>query len=58
MNKVIIYLGAVLLPCSCNTQKHYSVLQYDNGNDSIHEGTYRIVDKKAASDMRTRTAER
>lgn len=46
MNKVIIYLGAVLLPCSCNTLKHYSVFQYDNGNDSIHEGTYRIIDKK------------
>lgn len=26
--------------------KHYSVFQYDNGNDPIQESIYRIVDKR------------
>lgn len=35
-----------MLLCSCSSMKHYSVFQYDNGNDYVSEGMCRIVDRK------------
>ena len=35
-----------MLLCGCSSMKHYSVFQYDNGNDPICDGMYRIVDKR------------
>ena len=32
MNKIIIYLSAVLLLCSCGSARHYAAFQYDNGD--------------------------
>ena len=29
MNKIIIYLSAVLLLCSCGSARHYAAFQYD-----------------------------
>ncbi len=46
MNKIIIYLSAVLLLCSCGSARHYAAFQYDNGDDYVSEGLYRIVDRK------------
>lgn len=46
MNKIIIYLSAVLLLCSCGNARHYAAFQYDNGDDYVSEGLYRIVDRK------------
>ena len=46
MNKIIIYLSAVLLLCSCGSARHYAAFQYDNGDDYVSEGLYRIVDQK------------
>ena len=46
MNKIIIYLSAVLLLCSCGSVRHYAAFQYDNGDDYVSEGLYRIVDRK------------
>lgn len=45
MNKILTILSAVLL-CSCSFMQHYSVYQYDNGDDYISDGMYRIVDKR------------
>lgn len=45
MGKNLIVIAAVLL-CSCGSMKHYGAFQYDNGNDYIRDGMYRIVDKK------------
>ena len=42
MNKIIIYLSAVLLLCSCGSARHYAAFQYDNGDDYVSEGLYRI----------------
>lgn len=46
MNKIIIYLSAVLLLCSCGSARNYAAFQYDNGDDYVSEGLYRIVDRK------------
>lgn len=46
MNKIIFYLSVVLLLCSCGCARHYTVFQYDNGDDYVSEGLYRIVDRK------------
>lgn len=35
MNKIIIYLSAVLLLCSCGSARHYAAFQYDNGDDYV-----------------------
>ena len=43
MNKIIIYLSAVLLLCSCGSARHYAAFQYDNGDDYVSEGLYRIT---------------
>lgn len=40
------YLSAVLLLCSCGSVRHYAAFQYDNGDDYVSEGLYRIVDRK------------
>ena len=40
MNKIIIYLSAVLLLCSCGSARHYAAFQYDNGDDYVSEGLY------------------
>ena len=43
MNKIIIYLSAVLLLCSCGSARHYAAFQYDNGDPhSGPERTYRL----------------
>lgn len=34
----------------------YVPYRYDNGNDPVQEGVYRIVDEKGVSDMRTSMA--
>lgn len=47
-----------MLLCGCSSVKHYGVFQYDNGNDPICDGMYRLVDNEAASGMRTGTAGR
>ena len=44
MNKIIIYLSAVLLLCSCGSARHYAAFQYDNGDDYVSEGLYRIFE--------------
>ena len=43
MNKIIIYLSAVLLLCSCGSARHYAAFQYDNGDDYVSEGLYRLT---------------
>ena len=54
MNKIIIYLSAVLLLCSCGNARHYAAFQYDNGDDYVSEGLYRIVDRKGRIGYRDR----
>lgn len=54
MNKIIIYLSAVLLLCSCGSARHYAAFQYDNGDDYVSEGLYRIVDRKGQYRLRRR----
>ncbi len=44
-NMITTCITAMLL-CGCSSMKHYSVFQYDNGNDPIQESIYRIVDKR------------
>ena len=46
INKSIIYLSVVLLLCSCDSARHYATYQFDNGDDYVSEGLYRIVDRK------------
>lgn len=46
MNRIIICLSAMLLLCSCGVTRHYQAFQYDNGDDYVSEGLYRIVDSK------------
>ena len=36
MNKIIIYLSAVLLLCSCGSARHYAAFQYDTLPSAIH----------------------
>ena len=45
MGKILTIIIAMLL-CGCSSVKHYGVFQYDNGNDPIRDGMYRIVDKR------------
>lgn len=45
MAKILIIFSALLL-CSCSLTKHYGAYQYDNGDDYISDGMYRIVDKR------------
>src|SRR5699024_11442959 len=54
MNKIIIYLSAVLLLCSCGSARHYAAFQYDNGDDYVSEGLYRIVDREGRDRKSTR----
>ena len=44
MKRIIWYIGIGLLLCSCGSSKHYGAFQYDNGNDYVSEGLYRILD--------------
>ena len=37
---------AVLLLCSCAAAPRYAPLQYDNGDDYVREGLYRIVNEQ------------
>ena len=46
MNKIIIFLSTVLLLCSCGSTIRYAAFQYDNGDDYVSEGLYRIIDRK------------
>ena len=46
MKRIIWYIGIGLLLCSCGSSKHYGAFQYDNGDDYVSEGLYRIVDRK------------
>ncbi len=45
MSKIPTIIAAMLL-CGCGSMKQYSVFQYDNGDDYMQDGMYRIVDKK------------
>lgn len=45
MGKILTIIAAMLL-CGCRLVKHYGVFQCDNGNDYLHDGMYRIVDKR------------
>ena len=45
MNKIFCFLNGALL-CGCIATKHYATFQYDNGNDYVCEGMYRIVNHK------------
>ena len=45
MSKISTIIPIILL-CGCSSMKHYCVFQYDNGDDYIRDGMYRIVDKK------------
>ena len=45
MNKIIIFLSTVLLLCSCGSTRRYAAFQYDNGDDYVSEGLYRIIDR-------------
>ena len=54
MNKIIIYLSAVLLLCSCGSARHYAAFHYHNGADYVREALYPIVDRKWAYRLRRR----
>lgn len=43
--KILLY-AAILLLCGCGGARHYTAFQYDNGDDYLSEGLYRIVDSK------------
>lgn len=45
MNIVITMLATALLCCCCVTV-HYRPYRFDNGNDYIQDGMYRIVDNR------------
>lgn len=38
----------------CSSTRHYAAFQYDNGNDYVSEGLYRIVDRKGRMGMQMR----
>ena len=42
----IIFLCVAMILCGCGCARHYTVFQYDNGDDYSSEGLYRIVDRK------------
>ncbi len=44
--KNILLLTVFLFSAGCGLNHHYSVYQYDNGDDYISEGTQRIIDHK------------
>ena len=46
MKRILWYIVIGLLLCSCGSSKHYGAFQYDNGDDYVSEGLYRIVDRK------------
>lgn len=46
MKRLISCIGMALLLSSCSVNKHYHTFQYDNGDDYVCEGLYRIVDRK------------
>ena len=45
MSKILTIIAAMLL-CSCSSARYYAAFRYDNGDDYISEGLYRIVDRK------------
>ena len=45
MNRVITMLATALLCCCCATV-HYRPYRFDNGDDYIQDGMYRIVDNR------------
>ncbi len=46
MKRILNYMYILSLLGSCCLSKHYAAFTYDNGNDYIQEGLYRIVDRK------------
>lgn len=46
MKRLFWYISIALMLCSCGSSKHYEAFQYDNGDDYVSEGLYRIVDRK------------
>lgn len=46
MNRTLSYICALLLLCGCGVTRHYQTFRYDNGDDYVSEGLYRIVDSK------------
>ena len=46
MKRLLVYIGIGFLWVSCGTNRHYEAFQYDNGDDYVSEGLYRIVDRE------------
>lgn len=46
MKWTVGYIGILILLCGCDVNKHYRVFRYDNGDDYVSEGLYRIVDRQ------------
>lgn len=44
MSKILIIVLIVI--SSCSSMKHYNMFQYENGNDYVSEGMYRIVNQR------------
>lgn len=42
----LLNISDILMLCSCGSARHYAAFQYDNGDDYVSEGLYRIVDRK------------
>lgn len=46
MSSILYHLSLLLLLTGCSSSRHYRAFQYDNGDDYVSEGLYRIVDRK------------
>ena len=46
MSSILYHLSLLLLLAGCSSSRHYRAFQYDNGDDYVSEGPYRIVDRK------------
>ena len=46
MSSILYHLSLILLLTGCSSSRHYRAFQYDNGDDYVSEGLYRIVDRK------------
>lgn len=46
MSSILYHLSLLLLLAGCSSSRHYRTFQYDNGDDYVSEGLYRIVDRK------------
>lgn len=46
MKRLLVYIGIGFLWFSCSTNRYYEAFQYDNGDDYVSEGLYRIVNRE------------